>query len=372
MSGLGNDECDVEEFDLEPDPRILPMLGEINLDRWRCIAEFIDNSIDSFLNSKEEGIEVEDLEVSVTLPMANSEDSRLVIRDNGQGMTPDRLEQAVRAGWSGNDPIHRLGLFGMGFNIATARLGSITTVWTTRNEDAKWYGLKIDFNELQRQHHFKTPRITREKIEADVSGTEIVIESIKSEHLDWFSRSHNRTRIKKQLSRAYSSMLGPNGDPIALILIINGIVVEGRQHCIWGGPGNPERIISSNKWGNVHAFQRIDERLANRPYCTRCWQWLSNDREACTTCGTSDNIVNRERRIYGWLGIQRYLHSSEYGIDFLRHGRKIEIANKDLFQWNDDTADASLVRSTLTTAVLAIQKTVSKGRILFGKIWLEL
>ena len=27
------------EFDLQPDPRVLPMLGEINIDQWRCIAE---------------------------------------------------------------------------------------------------------------------------------------------------------------------------------------------------------------------------------------------------------------------------------------------------------------------------------------------
>jgi hypothetical protein len=38
-----------EEFDLQPDPRILPMLGEISLDQWRCLAEFVDNSADRFI-----------------------------------------------------------------------------------------------------------------------------------------------------------------------------------------------------------------------------------------------------------------------------------------------------------------------------------
>jgi hypothetical protein len=32
------------EFDLQPDPRILPMLGEINLSQWKCLAELVDNS----------------------------------------------------------------------------------------------------------------------------------------------------------------------------------------------------------------------------------------------------------------------------------------------------------------------------------------
>ena len=38
------------EFDPQPHPRILPMLGEINLTQWRCVAEFTDNSVDSFLS----------------------------------------------------------------------------------------------------------------------------------------------------------------------------------------------------------------------------------------------------------------------------------------------------------------------------------
>jgi len=29
------------------------------------------------------------------------------------------------------------------------------------------------------------------------------------------------------------------------------------------------------------------------------------------------------------------LTANDYGIDFIRHGRKIEIANKELFFWND-------------------------------------
>ena len=32
------------EFDLQPDPRVLVMLGELNLEPWRCVAELVDNS----------------------------------------------------------------------------------------------------------------------------------------------------------------------------------------------------------------------------------------------------------------------------------------------------------------------------------------
>ena len=61
----------------------------------------------------------------------------------------------------------------------------------------------------------------------------------------------------------------------------------------------------------------------------------------CRSCGTDDGVCVRNRRVYGWLGVQRYLDANDYGIDFLRHGRKIEIASRDLFFWKDDTRKVS-------------------------------
>ena len=43
------------QFDLTPHPRILPMLGEIVLPQWRCLAELVDNSIDSFIEGQRVG-----------------------------------------------------------------------------------------------------------------------------------------------------------------------------------------------------------------------------------------------------------------------------------------------------------------------------
>src|SRR2546423_97782 len=111
-----------QEFDLTPDPRVLQMLGEINLHQWRCLAELIDNSIDGFLHAVRSGAPIDQPEIAVTLPMADNENARVTVKDNGPGMSFETLEKAVKAGWSGNSPLSNLGLFGMGFNIATARL----------------------------------------------------------------------------------------------------------------------------------------------------------------------------------------------------------------------------------------------------------
>jgi hypothetical protein len=324
------------EFNLLPHPRILPMLGEINLLPWRCIAELIDNSVDAFLKVKRSGLQLQDPEISVSLPMSDDANAKVTIRDNGPGMDLDTLENAVRAGWTSNDPINNLGMFGMGFNIATARLGLVTRVWTTRVNDPEWVGLEINFETLIRQKHFKTPMLTRPKADPLAHGTEISVERLKPEQRQWISKGSNRSKIQRELSKAYSTMLRTNGTPLSFRLQLNGQTVTARSHCIWGGEGNPPREVVTSKYGTVSAYIPFDHLLADRPFCTACWQWLSAGEIVCPCCDSGESISQRQRRVRGWLGIQRYTSENEFGLDFLRNGRKIETANKDLFQWVTD------------------------------------
>ncbi len=322
------------EFDLQPDPRILPMLGEINLTQWRCLAEFVDNSVDGFLSAKEASQLTSSPSVHISMPTSDSPSAKIAVRDNGPGMAPGTLEKAVRAGWTSNDPVSSLGMFGMGFNIATARLGTVTRVWTTQEGDAEWYGLEIDFEKLRRQKHFRTPKLTRPKNNPRDHGTEISVERLKPEQKTWFSRPSNRYNLRNSLGRAYSAMIRTNGVPISFELTLNGNAIRGREHCIWGGDVSPTREIQT-RHGLIEAYQVVDQRLADRPFCNKCWQWLPSGEETCPSCESTNSVVVRERRIHGWLGIQRYLSQTDYGIDFLRHGRKIEMASKELFQWNN-------------------------------------
>ena len=327
-------------FDLTPHPRILPMLGEIVLPQWRCLAELTDNSVDSFIEALRAETPVQDPHVIISVPTGGkSLGSRLSVRDNGPGMDADTLERAARAGWTSHDPINNLGLFGMGFNIATARLGSRTTIWTARSGTSEWVGLEINFNRLMEQREFISPKLSRPKPNPASSGTEVIIDSLKPEQLDWFSKGYNRSNASKQLGKIYSSMIGPASKPVGFRLEINGNQIRPRLHCIWGGPGNPERTVETSRHGTVDAFQAFDVRLGSRPFCTRCWTWLGLEQEACPSCGTSDVVVQRERRVHGWLGIQRHLDRNDFGIDILRNGRKLEIGNKDIFKWFDESAD---------------------------------
>lgn len=326
----------MSDIDLLPHPRILPMLGEINLDQWRCLAELVDNSIDAFLTAKRAGGSIKNPEVHVTIPSTDHPAAKITVRDNGPGMDRETLANAVRAGWTGNDPVSNLGMFGMGFNIATARLGSLTHVWTTRDGGKEWSGLEIDFEKLIRQKHFRTPSLSRPKTDTHEQGTEITIERLKPEQRGWFAKAVNRTKVNKIFSVVYSAMLRSNGVPIHFGLSVNGSPVAVRDHCIWGGEGSQLRQVQTSRYGIVDSYQPFSSRLEDRLFCNKCWQWLGSSENECPACGSSKDVISRIRRVHGWLGIQRYLHNSDYGLDLIRHGRKIEIAQKELFYWSSD------------------------------------
>jgi hypothetical protein len=73
--------------------------------------------------------------------------------------------------------------------------------------------------------------------------------------------------------------------------------------------------------------------------CAVCGKWQTADHEACVFCPDGGRLEVREQRIHGWIGIQRYLHSSDYGIDFLRNGRKILLRDHNIFDWVDPTGN---------------------------------
>jgi hypothetical protein len=125
-------------------------------------------------------------------------------------------------------------------------------------------------------------------------------------------------------------MLREHGIPLTFGMFVNERKLVAKRHCLWG----ENRSAHLAELGQVAAFQVVDRTLPDRLYCTHCMRWLGADETACST--PQCNVVTRRRRIHGWVGVQRFLSESDYGLDFVRNGRKIETANKDLFEWGVD------------------------------------
>jgi sensor histidine kinase regulating citrate/malate metabolism len=125
-----------------------------------ALCELIDNSIDSFQAAMLKGEPVQSPLVILELPKkqeVNQGTGCVRVRDNGPGLSPEMAEKALRVGFSGNNQYDSLGLFGMGFNISTGKLGRRTRFITSRRTDGAAIEVVIDLEELNAAKSYQVP-----------------------------------------------------------------------------------------------------------------------------------------------------------------------------------------------------------------------
>jgi hypothetical protein len=325
-------------IDITPSTRVLRMLGQIDFAPWQCLAELIDNSIDSFIDQKNNGYFSSNPRVKIFLPTENElkQDNGVIeVSDNGSGMTLTELESSVRAGYSGNDPVDKMGLFGMGFNISTARLGRKTEVWTTKTDAEEWVGLIIDFDELEKGQSFHAPVQTKKKSQEEMdtgtNGTRIKISRLEKERIRPLIWGQGKSRTKKRLGKIYGRVM----TTLDISISYDGDKIVPGRHCTW----DPKRTVPAEKFGDVPARIDICEDFPDRRFCSTCWVWLTESEANCSSCGLKNNIIDRKRTLRGWIGVQRYFHKKHFGIDLIRNGRVIEELDKSLFTFKDPNGD---------------------------------
>jgi hypothetical protein len=322
-------EIDDQMLDLTPDPRILEMLGEINLKGWQCVAELIDNSIDSMIVRK---VLTENNLIEVTIPAPGeiANDSPLIVRDNAAGMNIEQLEKALRAGYSSQQTHQSLGLFGMGFNIASARLGHTATVWTSTKDSDHDIGVKINLQEMKRSGSFKREILNRSNSKTaplKSSGTSIEISG-------YHPRAKNlikRNDIFRKLQYAYSSEMLQR---YSIEIKVNNKFLTFPTFCTWD-----ESRSVTYQGENIPARIHFSETLATKYFCASCLLdiegEMTNIGTNCPHCGSADNVTEKKFSVRGWVGIQRFFDADDYGINIIRNGRIIKSKSKDLFTWKD-------------------------------------
>lgn len=323
---------DINTLDITPTPRILRTLGEIPFQTWQCVAELIDNSIDAFLSDKI--VVSEEVERKITVTWASdsvaSDDRTIEVSDNACGMPIEQLQNAVRAGYSSNDPIGNLGLFGMGFNISTARLGEVTTIMSTRSGDSEWVGIEIDFQRLISTKRFDAPIIHKTKEDFSEHGTKITISRLRHGILNELPNKENE--IRQRLEAVYAPLLNNQ----EILIYIKGRPLRPRNHCVW----SESRYVRHNDQ-NVSARVNIDRNLGDALFDLNRNCYLTADEAEQYYVDQQEgrdlpsHIVERGKRLTGWLGIQRYADPNDFGIDFIRNGRKILISDKSLFHYEN-------------------------------------
>jgi len=295
-----------------------------------ALCELIDNAIDSFSAARFLGIETQNPIVIVELPSRKelSDNAGIIrVQDNGPGMSAVDAEKAIRAGFSGNNPYDSLGLFGMGFNISTGKLGVRTRFRTTRKEDSCFTETMIDLNQINNTKDYRLLAIESEKPDGFISGTIVEIS------MWWPEGNPNRgfigklvqyglPKIREEIGRRYSTILRTRN----IQIIINNDRCTPFEHCVWAD----NRFVERQGIGQIPAVYRFNTVIGNQKRCAKCTALIPQGDVECPSCKAVE-IRTIEERIRGWVGIQRFDDQTEFGIDIIRNGRAIRISEKAAF-----------------------------------------
>ena len=320
-------------FDFTPDPKVLLALTRTPMQPLDALCELIDNAIDSFAIAKIQGIAIDNPLIVIDLPtrkqLANGS-GLLRIRDNGPGMTAEDAEKAIKAGFSGNNPYDTLGLFGMGFNISTGKLGNTTTFMTARKETDKYIRTVIDLNKINvsKSYSLEAEEVAKgdSVFPADSHGTIIEVSNwwpVGDANNGFVDKlvQYGMPKVRAEIGRRYATILREG----KVRIMISGEKCEPFEHCVW----DEKRSVTKNG-DNIPAKIYIDKVLGSSKRCTKCTAIIPSDSAQCPACGNA-GYRTIDERVYGWVGIQRYDHDTDYGIDLIRNGRAIRKAEKQAF-----------------------------------------
>ncbi|MCP2249077.1 ATP-binding protein [Lentzea aerocolonigenes] len=319
-------------LDITPTPQVLIALTRTPITPIDAISELIDNAVDSFHAAEVQGIRSPVRHVVIEVP-GLSEVSRgqglIRVRDTGAGLTDEQIGQAMQAGYSTKNPFDTLGLFGMGFNIATGKLGRITRVISARPEDEKAVEVLLDLPQLVKTGKFEVNSELIDKPQGFEHGTIVEVRGW------WPTGDQNagfirevakmpKHALRERIGRRYATLIRGDSQH-AVKITVNNTPCQPFEHCTWSA----ERFVQRSGHGTIPARITIDEELGSSRRCTHDGTDF-NGNETCPRCGGTESR-QLSQRVHGWVGIQRFDDKDKFGIDLIRNGRAIREAEKDAF-----------------------------------------
>ena len=144
-----------EKIHIRPGVRVLSVLSHLNYKPWYAIAEFVDNSIQSFLDY---GVEIrqwdgDNAKLRVDIEIDPGEEGYLIVRDNAAGIHAKDYARAFRPAGIPSDT-SGLSEFGMGMKSAACWFSPNWTVRTTALGEV-----------VERTVHFDIAKIVEDDLE---------------------------------------------------------------------------------------------------------------------------------------------------------------------------------------------------------------
>ena len=164
------------ELNIQPAASILNVFSRLSYKPWYAIAEFVDNSTQSYISHQEELDNDEFFEKLVVYVNYDSEENTLSIVDNAYGMEIDRFKDAIILD-SRNETQSGRNEFGMGLKTAASWFGNVWTVKSTQYGSNNCYVATVDIPKLK-ENNLNSIEIHRSHVNSKKHGTEIIIEQV--------------------------------------------------------------------------------------------------------------------------------------------------------------------------------------------------
>lgn len=276
------------KVNISPGVGIIKIFKALDYESWFALAEFIDNSISSYLKEESEIRKVElDYKLKIELEL-NFIDNSISIKDNAGGILTDKFEYAFRAAEVPDDTTG-LNEFGMGMKTASSWLANKWTVRTSAFGEDVERVINFNVNEVVENDLQELLALER-NVPFQSHYTTIKLEELTSNA----PSSRDLNKIKKHLSSIYRKFLRRND----IEILLNGEKLEFQE----------QEILKVPRYDNE----------SGEPI-----EWKIN----------IDQKFGNDKRVVGYIGLLNTMSTSVYnGFSLFRRGRVIEGSGDDLFR----------------------------------------
>lgn len=199
----------IKSIDIRPTIGLLALMKNIKYTEWEAMAEFIDNSVQSYNSNKTKLRKLEkNYKLKIRIDLSLKE---IVIKDNAAGISEDRYEAAFE---TGKPPPDTKGLseFGVGMKIASCWFADKWKVHTKALGEKNWRLVEFNIEKL-REKNTERLEVTESKANADAHYTIVTLSKLNHKPI-----LGSITKIYQHLSSIYRYMIN-SGE---IEIIING------------------------------------------------------------------------------------------------------------------------------------------------------
>ena len=268
------------KIDITPPNRIYGTFSRLNYKPWYAIAEFVDNSTQSFYANSQRIADIDGtalLDIDISYSNSTNE---LRVYDNAFGMNFEELTRALKISTPPPDTSGR-SEFGMGLKTAACWFGPIWELRTTRIGDPNEYLVIFDVEKIGSDDENNFIEVKQKGADLNAHYTEIIIRQLHSPLM-----GRQIQKIKETLCSMYRTDID-----------------KGTVEIRWNG--DP----LTYKTPDLYEMEREDGNKTEM-------------REALDFHVT-DPSTGTIHHVHGWFGVLKTMSQSQNGFAILRRGRLI-------------------------------------------------